>query len=287
MQRNSRAPGKIILSGEYAVVFGYPGIAIPANVGVEVQWEDTRDAPMKIILEGAAGSESYARKIVDQCITRGGLASGTLTIKNSIPVGRGMGSSTALVIAICRCLLGEENRGQALEVENIVNPGNSGLDFAVIWENKPVKFTKGQTPEIIDLPSDLLRNSVLVDTGMPGESTAELVAWMKTRTNEPAITEAFKTIGTCTERILAGEDLMTVMRDHHRAQMTLGVVTPEAQTLIAEIEKAGGSAKVLGAGARTGGGGMVLGIGSDIDQIRSIAALHAVDFNTSVSARMS
>ncbi len=292
--RTSSAPGKIILSGEYAVVFGYPGVAVPASVGVEVVWEDTGDHPMKIILSAGTsaeisksplthliGEESYARKIVDKCIENGGPSTGTLTIHNRIPVGRGMGSSTALVIAICKCLLGNECRNSALEIENIVNPGNSGLDFAVIWANRPVIFKKGTAPEQVSLNLDFLKTCTLIDTGKPNEATADLVAWMRSLvsgdnrglsaetpssplTNTSAdVTAALKTIGTCTERILAGEDLPTVMHDHHRAQVALGVVTPEAQRIIAEIEKKGGAAKVLGAGARTGGGGMVLSLHGD------------------------
>ncbi len=259
------APSKMILSGEYAVVFGYPGIAVPTTVGVEAMWEESGDAPMKIILEGLAGEESYARKIIDLCIQssaglRPASSTGTLTIKNQIPVGRGMGSSTGLVIAICRVLLGPENRTQAVLVEDLINPGNSGLDFAVIWANRPVMFKKGSTPEPVSLNLDFLKNSTLIDAGKPSESTAELVAWMTLRfaQGDKNVIAAFETIGQCTERLLAGEDPMAVIRDHHRAQVALGVVPEPVQKLIADIEKRGGAAKVLGAGARTVGGGMVL-----------------------------
>ena len=266
MSKASFAPGKMILSGEYAVVFGYPGIAVPTTFGVEVTWKDTGDAPMKIVLGGLTGDEWYRQKILDLCIQIStGVrpappTTGTLTIHNQIPVGRGMGSSTALVIAICKCLLGKENRTQAVLVEDTINPGNSGLDFSVIWINRPVKFTKGSTPEPLHLNLDFLKNSTLIDTGKPGETTADLVAWIKTRAEEPETAAALKTIGRCTERLIAGDDIKTVMRDHHQAKMKLGVVTTEAVKIIADIERKGGAAKVLGAGARTGGGGMVLAL---------------------------
>lgn len=253
----SSCPGKIILSGEYAVVFGYPGIAVPANVSVDVTWEDDGTSPMKIVLEGLHEGEKYPRKIVDECIAKGGHATGTLTIKNQIPVGRGMGSSTALVIAICRCLLGERNKPQAILVEDLINPGNSGLDFAVIWANQPVQFKRGTSPGPVRLAPDLLKNSTLIDTGKPGETTAELVAWMRSREKE--VKEYLEGIGRCTERLLKGEeDPLEIIRYHHKMQVALGVVPKPVQELIAEIEKKGGAGKVLGAGARTGGGGMVL-----------------------------
>ena len=254
------APGKIILSGEYAVVFGYPGIAVPTQMGVEVTWEETGDTPLKIILEGMEEGEQYPRKIVDLCSSKGGRATGTLTIRNQIPVGRGMGSSTALVISICRCLLGEDTRAQALLVEDLINPGNSGLDFAVIWANRPVMFRKGSAPQPVKINLDFMKTAALIDTGKPGETTAALVVWMTSKVSREHVlsadtTAALKTIGRCTERLFAGENPLAVIRDHHRAQMTLGVVTAEAQKIIAEFEQKGGAAKVLGAGARTGGGG--------------------------------
>ena len=92
--------------------------------------------------------------------------------------------------------------------------------------------------------------------GVPKETTAELVAWVKTREGE--ISDALKTIVGCTDRLQAGEDLPAILRDHHRAQVTIGVVPQEVQDFIAQIESDGGSAKVLGAGGRMGGGGMVL-----------------------------
>lgn len=257
--RTAFTPGKIILSGEYAVVFGYPGVAVPATVGVHVTWEDSKTAPMEIILEGLKGEETYARKIVDVCIQKGGISTGTLTIRNDIPVGRGMGSSTALIIGICHCLLGETNKAQAILVEEIINPGNSGLDFAVIWANHPVKFKRGSAPELVYFSLEFLKkHAKLIDTGKPGETTAELVAWMRSREEE--VKPHLEIIGKCTERLLAGEDPKTVIRDHHRAQIALGVIPDAVQKLIAEVEGGGGAAKVLGAGARSGGGGMVLAL---------------------------
>ncbi len=69
---------------------------------------------------------------------------------------------------------------------------------------------------------------------------------------------------------MQGEPLRDVMREHSRAQVTLGVVPPEVQELIAAIEDVGGSAKVIGAGSRTGGAGMVLAVGKQ-EEIRNIA----------------
>lgn len=303
-----QSTGKIILSGEYAVVFGYPGVAIPAPFGVTVAWTDgpspqplshwEREMNIEGVIIQCSGieSEEYLHRVLDAITAKTGPLHGHLTMRNTIPIGRGMGSSTALVIALCRCLLEKfpppkgEGTGEgyikeiALSIENTVNPGHSGLDFAVIWEGKPVKFTKDDGPTPIDLDLSFLKDALLIDTGKPNETTAEMIAWVKEQVGIPSPLgggpgrgdrkgrgiAALQTIAHCTERLIAGESPFTVFPDHHRAQVALGVVPAPVQALIVDIEKAGGAAKVVGAGARTGGGGMVLALHKNKDILKKI-----------------
>ncbi len=247
------------------MVFGYPGIAVPSKQEIHVTWKEDR-AEKEMSIESG---EDIAHPLWIACINRiirlcekkaERRFRGTLWIVNDIPAGKGMGSSTALVIALAKCLLGEECRAEALEIETKMNPGHSGMDFAVIWENRPIVFQKGK--EIIDAPIDMdwLTRSTLIDTGTPNEPTPVLVAWIQSRSSDPQIADALQTIGNCTNRLIDGEDPMNIIRDHHRAQVRLGVVPKATQTLIAKIEKSGGAAKVIGAGGRTGGGGMILAL---------------------------
>ena len=291
IQRTSSASGKIILSGEYAVVFGYPGIAIPSERRVHISFiQSQKKGASTIVWNDETANDhwrEYAKKIADLIEKKTGMH-GTYEIKNNIPLGRGMGSSTALVIAITKVALGDYCEQIARDIEDAVNPGNSGLDFTVIWHEKPVLFKRGSKPAFIALPKDLIAGMSLIDTGTPNETTPELVAWVKSRYEchareasrplvsgknsthgsgyLPAIDDqekvhgAIETIGHCTDRILKGEPLKDIIKDHHRAQVALGVVPETVQKLIAEIESGGGSAKVLGAGGRTGGGGMILKI---------------------------
>ncbi len=252
------AVGKIILSGEYAVVFGEPGIAVPSTLRTEVTWDDD-ESPLAIGFSGILPkkAESYIRNVLSLCgEARAKPVTGKVGIQNEIPLGKGMGSSTAIVIAVCRAIFGPSCYAQALAIEDAVNPGHSGLDFAVIWNERPILFQKGAPLQEMALPADALKGALLVDTGTPNETTADLVAWVRGR--ELQARQHVEAIGRCTRRLIAGEPLPRVMRDHARAQEGLGVVTPEAQRLIALVQSTGGTAKVLGAGARSGGCGMVL-----------------------------
>lgn len=255
-------PGKIILCGEYAVVFGYPGIAMPSSWGITVTIQE----------EGARAIEStghrfdqpwldYTSEILNQIERKSGRSvKGKIIIDNQLPLGRGLGSSTALIIALCRAVLGLNCRETALEIESHFNPYHSGLDFAVIWEGKPVYYQKGKKMVSIELPDDLLKDTFLVDTGKPFELTKDLVTRVKER--EKQLKKPLEIIGGCADRLLEGEDLLTLFKEHHRAQKKLGVVPPYVDEFIKEIEQAGGAAKVVGAGGRDGGGGMLLAVNS-------------------------
>lgn len=266
MKRETFAPGKVILSGEYAVVFGYPGIAFPITLGVEAIYEeDSSRSDIRVNAEGPM--LEYAVRVVKKLenhIVHGG----TLTLHSNLPFGRGLGSSTALIIAITRALLSENVRAHVEAVEKEFNPDASGIDFESIWENTPIIFKKGAPSLPSPLAPEVLRGTLLIDTGLPNESTAELVAWIQAKRTE--LEPYLQAIASCTERILSKEPLTAILRDHHRAQVALGVVPSVVQALIGEIEAAGGAAKVVGAGGHTGGAGMVLALG-DEQMIRKIA----------------
>ena len=184
MKRIGFGNGKIILSGEYAVVFGKPGIAVPTTSGVTASFTEDPAAPLTYVWPDIADQpewQTYLQQILTHCQEYVGTLHGQLAIQNELPLGKGMGSSTALVIAIARCLLGEENREHALAIEDAVNPGHSGIDFACIWENQPIMYTKDTLPEALEIDVNLLVNAVLIDTGAPNEVTAELVEWIQSR----------------------------------------------------------------------------------------------------------
>jgi mevalonate kinase len=265
--RTSFAPGKIILSGEYAVVFGQPGIAVPTTRGFTAIFTENLQA-LELTIEWPDAHplwKQYIDKIVTRCLEIEDHFFGTLKLSCNIPLGKGMGSSTAAVIAVCRALLGEDCETIARTIEDELNPGHSGIDFAAIWRGAPVEFQKDMEPKTVRLEYDLLTSGILIDTGEPTEPTPELVSWI--RDKQESIDTAIRTIGHCTERLIAGEDPTLVIRDHHQAQVALGVVPTNVQTMVEAIEKAGGAAKVIGAGGRAGGAGMVLAFGENIEAI--------------------
>ena len=56
-----------------------------------------------------------------------------------------MGSSTAIVVALARCFLGRNRKDEALAIEDVINKGHSGIDFAAIGRSVQLLFNATDT----------------------------------------------------------------------------------------------------------------------------------------------
>jgi len=170
----SSAPGKIILFGEHAVVYGRPALAVPVT---QVQATATVSATSRtgiwIEAPDIGLASELSRLVPDHPLaavinrvfsvlpsppspsrsTPAGLPKGegcTITITSTIPVASGLGSGAAVSVAIIRALsafLGqplpdERVSDLAYEVEKLHHGTPSGIDNTVVTYAKPVYFVK-------------------------------------------------------------------------------------------------------------------------------------------------
>ncbi|RME87888.1 MAG: mevalonate kinase [Anaerolineae bacterium] len=203
------APGKIILFGEHAVVYGQPAIAVPVTqVQAKVDVDDSprpgvwvhapdvnlheelsRLAPGHPLGEAIRSVFSALRVPPPSSADRkevngkGGLA---ITITSTIPVASGLGSGAAVSVALIRSLsahLGhplpdEQVSALTYEVEKIHHGTPSGIDNTVVTYAKPVYFVRGrdgEPPTIEVFPIARPFTIVIGDTGLPAP-TKEAVA---------------------------------------------------------------------------------------------------------------
>lgn len=161
------APGKVILFGEHAVVYGRPAIAAAIERGLGATAEPARDGPrldiprwgrsgLHIRLgERQPGIESVARAFA-AALEAAGLRDARLrvTIDAELPPGVGLGSSAAFAIALLRSL-GEFrgapfSTGDLLEaaehVERVFHGTPSGLDHTVVALGGCLRFQRGREP---------------------------------------------------------------------------------------------------------------------------------------------
>ncbi|MCJ7828007.1 mevalonate kinase, partial [Patescibacteria group bacterium] len=206
-----------------------------------------------------------------------------LEIDSKIPSGSGLGSSAALAAATVRVLgkLEEVEWTEAelnkivYEVEKRQHGRPSGGDNAVVVVGGLVWFQKktGSQPFGQDLGKT--PSFWLIDSGQPQETTGQMVALVSRLEGEKRELLVEK-MGQVTGKIKGifekrqFERLAALIQANHHLLVELGVVGSRALAMIARIEKAGGSAKVCGAGGAEDGSGLILALGLTKVKIKNI-----------------
>jgi mevalonate kinase len=259
--------GKLILCGEHAVVYGYPALAMAVDRGTTVTIEET-GRPLEIVGLDDPRLEAAVRTVVGDGVR--------VSIRSDLPIGRGMGSSAALAVALVRAAHGdvsaEECFERAFRVERVFHGNPSGVDHAVSARGGLVRYQRA--PLILEdrpVPSWRL---VVLDTGTAGD-TAALVAGVASR--RPAVDADLAAIGSLVDEVdrhLAdGRAVGELLDENQRLLGRIGVSTPRIEDLCAVARKAGAyGAKLAGAG----GGGVVVAIAPDPDAVVRAAAEHDI-----------
>ena len=146
--------GKWIMSGEHAVLRGCPALVFPlVSRHLDLLYAPSSDE-LKLVLEGPHGEElkllfwGVLERVCElKKISRNSLR-GELRLRNSIPVGAGMGASAAFCVAMTRWFesLGYVKAPEVYEfsrqLENLFHGESSGVDIAVAMSAQPLIFTR-------------------------------------------------------------------------------------------------------------------------------------------------
>ena len=260
MKRSSGfAPGKLILSGEHSVVYGHYAIAMAVDRGVWVHLEET---------EGTSyvdTSNSLISEAIGSLLPPIGIK---VSIETGLPLGRGMGSSAALSIALIRALATWEGRSsqfaeefeKGLRLETFFHGNPSGLDHTVSSLGKTLLYQKATPrPECTELP-DCDLSLVIVDSGTAG-NTAQMVQNVRDDYEQNKV--FLKKMGACTIQIrdeiskpeINLPELGALFSENQGLLQEIGVSTPTIDRIIEHAVKLGAlGAKLSG----SGGGGIVM-----------------------------
>ncbi len=217
-----------------------------------------------------------------------GLENGiSLGIKSGIPAGAGMGSSASLAVSLSRAiaeangitLTRERNNEIAFSMEQIMHGNPSGGDNAACCYGGAMWFVKGSPPAIEKIDIAGMAKAIIVNTGEPKKTTGEMVSMIRGLEEgyrTPRVEELGRLAKKMREALASGNAEQTgKIIDRTQALLAeLGVSTSEIDALAGDVRKAGGHAKLCGAG----GGGIVLCLHKDMWVLKKILFDYAYEW---------
>jgi mevalonate kinase len=303
MSVSASAPGKVILFGEHAVVYGRPAVAAQVS---QVQVKATvEESPTEFTIRALNLNRTELLSELDPTHPLGAIihlalqALGeadpprvALTISSNIPVASGLGSGAAVSTAVARAIglyFGEEFDPATLsrmvyEVERIHHGTPSGIDNTVIAYERPVYFKRGgresDPPAIRLLEVPAAFRIAIGDTGL-SSSTRTVVADVRRRWEaDRAQYEAY--FDRCGEFAFhachlienaLSHELGPLMNDNHHVLQRMDVSSPELDRLVDAARAAGAlGAKLSGAGR---GGNMIALVSEETEAAVNAALLAA------------
>lgn len=287
---SASAPGKVILFGEHAVVYGQPAIAVPlSSVQATATAEQGApgsgliiDAPQVevsvSVTNGRVGGGYYNALVYPAQITlealRQPIPDLRLILHSTIPIASGLGSGAAIATAIIRALslaLGcalapDELNGLVYNVEMRHHGTPSGIDNTVIVYEQPVYFVRGEPIETFRIAAPL--TLLVADSGQPSPTKHAVEDVRALYDSAPDRTGAiFNEIGTIVRDARAAiesgalETLGDLMSANHALLRQLTVSSAALDLLVAAAKGAGALGAKLSGGGR--GGNMIALVAAD------------------------
>jgi mevalonate kinase len=293
----ARAPGKCVLYGEHAVVFGGPELVMAIDLDVQV---GVREGP-EARLNGdraAAGRNPYYRAAVERLWS--GRPPLEVRASSRLPRAAGLGSSAAFTAALTAALgaaLGGLSRSdlaaRAFEVERaaqgVGSPGDTSAVVAggYVTLNAPGgselwSLTDGARQWSIRRVADPSWVWVIGSSGVP-RSTAETVRSVGQRLGRPdgpSLLERFREVALRGIAAVEAEDPVAAGRaltDNQALLREVGVSHPRLEALLTAVTPATEGAKLTGAGA----GGSIVALpkaGREAEAVRRLAGAGGIPF---------
>ena len=284
------AHGKLILTGEHAAVYGMPAIAIPFPLVKAVSTVEKIPDELMISCEYYDGSlDQVPDKLrgIRACIYE------TLKVLNkpqkglwirlntSIPIGRGLGSSAAIAIAVVKSLF--SFYGQTLShkvlmslvhiAETFAHGNPSGIDMEAASSHFPIWFQKGERVKPLQIGRTLF--IVVADTGRIGDTRRAVSIVKENYQLKPVMTKkSIRQLGSISleakKALITGNvDVLGRLIDLAHTELSqLGVSDKGIDKLVDVARKEGAlGAKLTGGGK----GGCMIALAQNLSQAKEMA----------------
>ena len=185
------APGKIVLSGEYAVLDGEPAVSMAIDRRAVVTLDDSPAGECRLLTPGFSGRDKY--RIIDA------VCGGSRPAKNIVMDTRalaeggkkiGIGSSAALTVALVASLnASDEVLGEALLAHRALQGGaGSGVDVATAVQGGLIEFEmSSQSVKSLYWPSGLSMRVIWTGVSSSTEAKLEKLAASATHRSRSAL----------------------------------------------------------------------------------------------------
>jgi mevalonate kinase len=270
------------------------------------QWEKYRETNDISVLKGIVRNEMmYPVIAIGETLkffNKTTVPSFHLTIDSEIPVGSGHGSSAAVAVSVAGVVtkfLSENCEPDvisniAIRIEQKKHGNPSYGDVGAVINGGLIWFQKNTLDDIIvkpldfSVPEKLSQNLLVIQSGKPEESTGEMVHSVAVfkKQNPKLFEQILADQERLTHELLSvikganEESLINIIREGEKNLETIGVVSPSAASLIREIEKAGGAAKICGAGGKTKGSGIILAYHKEKKVLETLAKKSGLSYYT-------
>ena len=285
----AKAPGKIILFGEHFVVYENTAILGAINKYATVTSEKTNTD--NILISSSLGQSSIqkdedvsnvekkfrpfffiAREVIEKNDFDKGIA---IKIESDIPIGAGLGSSSACCVAAAASILNlfnitdeKEVLELAINAEKTIFPNTSGADCTVSVSGGIIEYQKENGFSKIETENEF--NFIIIDSEQVHSTDKVVERVRKFKENN---SEVFTELCSEEERLITKaldsmkkNDLETIGKCMAQNQMFLeqiGVSNDELLSITKEIEKITFGAKITGAGD----GGCIIALTQNDDDL--------------------
>ncbi|HVJ63843.1 MAG TPA: hypothetical protein VM901_01170 [Bdellovibrionota bacterium] len=262
------APAKFLLAGEYSVLLEGPALAIPLpelRLSYRESAPATTETPTRVFLNNEEiHDEGRLAKVLAlrQIIAPRARASAEIHVTTRIPIGKGLGSSAALSVAMARYHVTSPSNTQiaeiALEGEKLFHGNPSGVDPYCVSFEKPIAYVR-EPRSAQPLAMHDLKKSGLVfllrDSGGEHSTRTQLQMAMSKETLIRELASEARKMLEAVDR-----DAKQIAPCMHRIQSKLsdlGASSPAIEANIAELYSLGAQgAKITGSGR----GGFVIAV---------------------------
>ena len=272
------APGKIILIGEHAVVYGRPAIAAPVW-GLQATATILDAPPGTGCLISApdvdlhfslaeVGDEQPLALVLRLALRRIGMThipDWQVELHSELPIAGGLGSGAALSAALVRAIFAHTRQTidvntvseLVFESERFYHGTPSGIDNSVIAHGMPIWFVKGEPP-VPFLPSCSL-HFVIADSGVrsPTKETVGDVrkGWQQSPAQYESWFDAIAQIAHQARQSIEqgqGDELGGLFTQNHALLQQIGVSSPLLDRLVQAALDVGAEGAKLSGGGRGG-----------------------------------